>query len=46
MAHLVTFQNPKLDHPENGEDIDRVFTGYSSRTEELIYEIIYTIQTA
>jgi hypothetical protein len=46
MPYLVTFQNSNLDHPENGSETGRVWTGYSSRTEELLYEILYTLQNS
>jgi hypothetical protein len=46
MAYLVTFQNSNLDHPEDGDENNRQWTGYSSRTEELLYEILYTLQNS
>jgi hypothetical protein len=43
MPHLIEFQNSKIPQPENGSSENRLWTGYPSEVDNLLYEILYAI---
>ena len=46
MAHLVTFDNTDIPHPENGDDNNREWNGYDNDLDNVLYEIIYLLQNS